>query len=283
MDPVQRLLEIMARLRDPEGGCPWDLRQTYATIVPYTLEEAYEVADAIQRGDMGELRDELGDLLFQIVFYSQIAREEGHFDFGAVARGIGDKMVRRHPHVFADAAYADDDQLREAWEGAKAEERAGRAESAEPSQLDGVARALPALIRAEKLQKRAARVGFDWPDAHGAFAKTREELDEIEAELEHADPDRLQDELGDLLFAMVNVVRLLGLDAEQTLSRANEKFERRFRAMEAALRLAGRSELGGLSLEELDAAWEEVKRDERGGTQTASARSEEGVGNEPKG
>jgi len=283
MDPVQRLLEIMARLRDPEGGCPWDLRQTYATIVPYTLEEAYEVADAIQRGDMGELRDELGDLLFQIVFYSQIAREEGHFDFEAVARGICDKMVRRHPHVFADAAYEGDDQLREAWEGAKAEERAARAASAEPSQLDGVARALPALIRAEKLQKRAARVGFDWPDARGAFAKTREELDEIEAELEVADPDRLQDELGDLLFAMVNVVRLLGLDAEQTLSRANEKFERRFRAMEAGLRVAGRSELEGLSLAELDAAWEAVKLDERGGTRTAGVRSEEGVGNEPKG
>jgi len=276
MDSVHRLLEIMARLRDPDHGCPWDLRQTYATIVPYTLEEAYEVADAIQRGDMRELRDELGDLLFQIVFYSQIAREQGHFDFDTVARGICDKMVRRHPHVFADAAYEDDEQLREAWEGAKAEERAAREVNTEPSQLHGVARALPALIRAEKLQRRAARVGFDWPDAHGAFAKTREELDEIEAELEVADPDRLQDELGDLLFAMVNVVRLLGLDAEQTLSRANEKFERRFRAMEAALRLAGRSQLRELSLEELDAAWEAVKLAERAGTGTGVARSEEG-------
>ncbi|MGB5775482.1 MAG: nucleoside triphosphate pyrophosphohydrolase, partial [Sedimenticolaceae bacterium] len=159
MEAVQRLLTIMARLRDPEGGCPWDRRQTYATIVPYTLEEAYEVADAIQRGDMRELRDELGDLLFQIVFYSQIAREEGQFDFHDVAQGICDKMVRRHPHVFAEAKVTDEAQLRQAWEQNKAEERAGRHQAAEASQMDGVARALPALIRAEKLQKRAARVG----------------------------------------------------------------------------------------------------------------------------
>ena len=275
MDSVRRLLEIMARLREPERGCPWDLRQTYATIVPYTLEEAYEVADAIQRGDMRELRDELGDLLFQIVFYSQIAHEEGHFDFDTVARGICDKMVRRHPHVFGDAAYRDDAQLREAWEGAKAAERAAREAGSEPSQLDGVARALPALIRAEKLQRRAARVGFDWPDAHGAFVKAREELDEIEAELDAADPDRLQDEFGDLLFAMVNVVRLLGLDAEQTLSRASEKFERRFRAMEAALRAAGRPDLRRLTPDELDAAWEGVKCAERAGTRVGVARSED--------
>ncbi len=266
MDPMRRLLEIMVRLRDPAEGCPWDLRQTLATIVPYTLEEAYEVADAIQRGDMRELRDELGDLLFQIVFYSQIAREQGHFDFDAVARGICDKMVRRHPHVFADAAYHDEEQLREAWENTKAEERAARHAAEGASQLDGVARALPALIRAEKLQKRAARVGFDWPDVHGALAKTREELDEIEAEMDEADPDRLEDELGDLLFALVNVVRLLGLDAEQTLSRANEKFERRFRAMEHALHAAGRAELRALTLEQLDEAWEAVKRAEREGT-----------------
>lgn len=266
MDPMHRLLEIMARLRDPKGGCPWDLRQTYATIVPYTLEEAYEVADAIQRGDMRELRDELGDLLFQIVFYSQIASEEGHFEFNDVARGICDKMIRRHPHVFADAVFQDDEQLRESWEKTKAEERAGREENSETSHLDGVARALPALIRAEKLQKRAARVGFDWADARGAFDKTREELAEIEAELDTADPDRLQDELGDLLFAMVNVVRLLGLDAEQTLSRANEKFERRFRAMESSLRAAGQPDMRELTLTQLDTAWERVKLDEREGT-----------------
>ena len=181
MESMNQLLEIMARLRDPDSGCPWDQRQTYTTIVPYTLEEAYEVADAIQRGEMAELRDELGDLLFQIVFYSQIAREEGHFGFADVARGICDKMIRRHPHVFADAEYVDDEQLRHAWESKKAEERAERGEAVETSQMDGVARALPALIRAEKLQKRAARVGFDWPDARGAFDKTREELDEVQA------------------------------------------------------------------------------------------------------
>ena len=194
MEAMGQLLEIMQRLRDPDGGCPWDQRQTYATIVPYTLEEAYEVADAIQRGDMAELRDELGDLLFQIVFYSQIAREEGHFGFDDVARGICDKMIRRHPHVFDDAEYADDEQLRQAWEAKKAEERADRgvtAETVETSQMDGVARALPALIRAEKLQKRAARVGFDWPDAQGAFDKTREELDEVQAEIDSGDRSRL--------------------------------------------------------------------------------------------
>jgi MazG family protein len=264
MDAVQQLLEIMARLRDPDGGCPWDLRQTYATIVPYTLEEAYEVADAIQRGDMLELRDELGDLLFQIVFYSQIASEEGYFDFHAVARGICDKMVRRHPHVFDDAEYADDEQLRQAWEAKKAEERAGRVAEHLGSQMDGVARALPALIRAEKLQKRAARVGFDWPDARGAFDKIREELDEVETEVERCDEARLHDELGDLLFAMVNVIRLLDADAEQTLSQANEKFERRFRRMEEQLRNAGHEDLRVLSLQALDNAWEAVKRDEAG-------------------
>ncbi|MGB5651916.1 MAG: nucleoside triphosphate pyrophosphohydrolase, partial [Sedimenticolaceae bacterium] len=201
MDAMRQLLEIMARLRDPDDGCPWDLRQTYGSIAPYTLEEAYEVADTIQRGDMNELRDELGDLLFQIVFYSQMAHEEGHFDFDDVARGICDKMIRRHPHVFADAEYADDEQLRHAWEQKKAEERAAREDAGPASQMDGVARALPALIRAEKLQKRAARVGFDWPDARGAFDKTREELDEVQAEMENGYQARLQDELGDMLFA----------------------------------------------------------------------------------
>lgn len=264
MQAMQQLVEIMARLRDPKDGCPWDQRQTYASIVPYTLEEAYEVADAIQRGDMQELRDELGDLLFQTVFYSQIAREQGHFDFDDVARGICDKMIRRHPHVFADAQYNDDEQLRQAWEAKKAEERSVRSDGAPPSQMDGVARALPALIRAEKLQKRAARVGFDWPDPRGAFDKTREEFDEVEAELASGDPDRLQDELGDMLFAMVNVVRLLGLDAEQTLSRANEKFERRFRAMEDQLIAQGMADMDSLSLEQLDAVWERVKAGERG-------------------
>ena len=266
MKEVNRLLEIMARLRDPDTGCPWDRRQSYASILPYTLEETYEVADAIQRGDFADLRDELGDLLFQIVFYCQIAQEEQRFDFQDVVRGICDKMVRRHPHVFADAQYRDDEQLHSAWEQAKADERAQRSSAGQTSQMDGLARALPALIRAEKLQRRAARVGFDWPDARGAFDKTREEFAELEAELDARDTDRVQDELGDLLFAMVNLVRLLGHGAEQTLRRANEKFERRFRSMEQVLRAAGHGDLQALSLEEMDAAWERVKAAEQAGT-----------------
>ncbi|MCG7927771.1 MAG: nucleoside triphosphate pyrophosphohydrolase [Candidatus Thiodiazotropha taylori] len=259
MEAMQRLLEIMSNLRDPEKGCPWDLRQTYHTIVPYTLEEAYEVADTIQRGEMGELRDELGDLLFQIVFYSQIAREEGHFDFNDVASGICEKMVRRHPHVFADAEYQNDKQLRQAWEQQKAEERAEQKQSTQSSHMDGVAHALPALIRAEKLQKRAARVGFDWPNVQGALEKVREEFAEVEDEMDKPHQQGLEEELGDLLFSMVNVLRLLGMDAEQTLSRANEKFERRFRSMEKLLNEAG-SDLQDQSLEVLDAAWEKVKQ-----------------------
>jgi len=264
MDAMLQLLEIMRRLRDPDRGCPWDQRQTYGSIVPYTLEEAYEVADAIQRKDMPELRGELGDLLFQIVFYCQIAQEEGHFGFNDVAQGICDKMVRRHPHVFADAEYADDEQLRQAWESEKAEERAAVSAQSQTSQMDGVARALPALIRAEKLQKRAARVGFDWPDVRGAFDKTREEFDEVQAEMGGVDQARLEDELGDLLFAMVNVVRLSGMDAEQALSRANEKFERRFRVMEQQLKADGHDDMRKLSLQDLEAVWENVKRQERG-------------------
>lgn len=264
MQAMQRLLEIMGQLRDPVNGCPWDLRQTYDSIVPYTLEEAYEVADTIRRGEMAELRDELGDLLFQVVFYSQIAKEEGHFDFNDVAGGICEKMIRRHPHVFSDAEYQNDDALRHAWEQKKEEERVRLKGSAPASQMDGVARALPALIRAEKLQKRAARVGFDWPDVRGALDKVDEELHEVRDEIDGADRDRLQDELGDLLFSVVNAVRLLGLDAEQALSRANEKFERRFRAMEGMLHEAGTPDMRTLSLEELDAAWERAKQSESG-------------------
>ena len=208
---------------------------------------------------MAELRDELGDLLVQTVFYSQIAREEGHFDFDDVARGICEKMIRRHPHVFADVDYADEEALRKAWEQQKAQERAARSSEEMPSQMDGVARALPALIRAEKLQKRAARVGFDWPDAGGAFAKTREEFDEVETEITRGDRKGLGDELGDMLFAMVNVVRLLGFDAEQALSQANEKFERRFRWMERTQQAEAGAGLEMLSLNELERLWERAK------------------------
>lgn len=261
MHPIERLLDIMASLRDPQTGCPWDIKQTYATVAPYTLEEAYEVADAIERGDMEELRAELGDLLFQIVFYSQIAREEGRFDFTDVVDGICAKMLRRHPHVFADAQFADDEELRHAWEAGKSAERAERS-ALPPSQMDGVAVALPALVRAEKLQRRAHRVGFDWPDVRGALAKTREELAEVEEALTDGDPARITDELGDMLFAMVNVVRMAGLDAEQTLAHANRKFERRFRAMEGRLLAQGVADLTALDLAALELAWQAVKADE---------------------
>lgn len=259
---IEQLLDIMSRLRDPDSGCPWDLRQTYESIVPYTLEEAYEVADAIQRGDMLELRDELGDLLFQVVFYSQIAKEEGHFDFGQVTEAISEKMLRRHPHVFADAEYVSDEELHKAWEQGKAAEREKRKKQENHSQLDGVARALPALIRAEKLQKRAARVGFDWADVTGAIEKLNEEIGEVKAEITTGEQHRIQDELGDLLFSVVNVVRLCGMDAEQSLSMANEKFERRFRKMEQNLIARGTTDLHELSEQQWDDAWEAVKSDQ---------------------
>jgi len=260
---VDQLLHIMARLRDPEKGCPWDIKQTYATILPYTLEEAYEVADAIERGDMQELRDELGDLLFQVVFYSQIAQEEGHFDFEQVAAGICEKMLRRHPHVFADARFESDEELHRAWERTKAQERAGKQEKVDHSQMAGVTKALPALMRAHKLQKKAAGVGFDWPDVSGAFDKTREEIAEVEQALQAGDTDHLEEELGDLMFAMVNIVRLLGFKAEHSLRRANDKFEHRFRRMEHLLAAEGQTQLQQLDLDALDAAWEAVKKEEK--------------------
>jgi ATP diphosphatase len=256
---IDELLAIMDRLRDPEHGCPWDLKQTFRTIVPYTLEEAYEVADAIEHGDWDELPAELGDLLFQVVFYARLGKEAGRFDFADVVSGICRKMLRRHPHVFGDAEFVDDASLHHAWEQAKREERAAAGCVAAPSQLDGVTRALPALVRAEKLQRRAARVGFDWPDAGGAIAKTREEFEEIGQALAEGDRGELEAELGDLMFAMVNVTRLLGFDAEQTLRAANAKFERRFRRMEQLLAGDGPADLAALDLEALDAAWERVK------------------------
>ena len=220
--PVARLLAIMARLRDPKTGCEWDSVQTFETIAPYTIEEAYEVDDAIRRGDMAELKDELGDLLLQVVFHARMAEEAGEFDFHAVAAAIADKMERRHPHLFGAA----DQGGHHLWEQIKAEERGAKGHE---SALDGVASALPALIRAGKLQKRAARTGFDWPDPSGARAKIDEELAEVEA----AAPDGRAEEIGDLLFAVVNWARKLGVEAEEALRAANAKFERRFRAMEA--------------------------------------------------
>ena len=242
--PVARLLAIMARLRDPKTGCEWDSVQTFETIAPYTIEEAYEVDDAIRRGDMAELKDELGDLLLQVVFHARMAEEAGEFDFDAVATAIADKMERRHPHLFGAA----DQGGHHLWEQIKAEERGAKGHE---SALDGVASALPALIRAGKLQKRAARTGFDWPDPSGARAKIDEELAEVEA----AAPDGRAEEIGDLLFAVVNWARKLGVEAEEALRAANAKFERRFRAMEAE---AGPA-FSTLDLEAQEELWQRAK------------------------
>lgn len=239
---IGRLVAIMARLRDPVDGCAWDRAQTFATIAPYTIEEAHEVADAIARDDMLDLKDELGDLLLQVVFHSRMAEEAGHFALTDVAAAICDKMERRHPHLFGDADSPQD------WEAIKAAERGAKATS---GALAGVAQGLPALMRAEKLQKRAARTGFDWPDAEGPRAKVFEEITEID----QAQPDARCEEIGDLLFAVVNWARHLGIDAETALRAANLKFERRFAAMEAA---AG-SDFTALSLSEKEALWQRIK------------------------
>lgn len=261
-DQSASLRAIMARLRDPEGGCPWDVQQTFASIAPYTIEEAYEVADAIERGDMDELKGELGDLLLQVVFHARMAEEAGHFDLAAVEAAICDKMLRRHPHVFGGEAVRDAEHQTAAWETHKAQERAAR-HGPQASALDGVARGLPALLRAEKLQRRAARVGFDWPDTGGVLAKLDEEVQELKAEVvAAAAPQRLLDEVGDLLFSVVNLARHLKVDAEGALRHANAKFERRFRAVEEALRAQGLSPETA-TLEQMDAAWNRAKQ--RGG------------------
>jgi MazG family protein len=257
---MQELLNIMERLRDPENGCPWDLKQTLESIVPYTIEETYEVADAIRRGDMRELRDELGDLLFQVVFYAQLAKEQEAFDFTDVVAAIRDKMLRRHPHVFGDAVIANAEEQRVAWERHKTEERAKRSVH---GLLDGVARSLPALLRAEKLQRRAAKIGFDWSDHRPVAAKVAEELDELRTEIECVAPhERLEEEVGDLLFACVNLARHAGVNPEQGLDTANRKFERRFRFMERQLQAQGR-DLESTGLEELDRLWDLAKQRER--------------------
>jgi MazG family protein len=259
-----RLLEIMARLRDPEGGCPWDLEQTFRTIAPYTIEEAYEVAEAIEHGDMAALKDELGDLLLQVVFHARMAEEAEHFDFEDVAEFVSDKMIRRHPHVFGEEKVASVAAQSASWEAFKAEERAAKAsaDGGAHSALDGVTFGLPALARALKLQKRAARVGFDWPEAVQVFDKIDEELSEIKEEIDNGrDPERVEDEIGDLLFVVVNLARHLQVDPETALRHANGKFERRFRAMEQALATADRP-LEQRSLEDMEAAWQAAKRGE---------------------
>ncbi len=261
---IERLLGVMARLRDPATGCPWDREQSFATIAPYTIEEAYEVADAIASGDKPALKEELGDLLFQVVFYAQMAREEGHFDFAAIAHAIADKMERRHPHVFGDVTIETAAAQTAAWEATKARERAATGTVEKPASiLDGVARALPALTRAEKLTKRAARHRFDWPEAAQVLDKIEEEIGELRTEIvAGASAERLSDELGDLLFACANLARKLDLDPEATLRDANDKFERRFRRVEHLLRDRGRTP-GESTLEEMDALWDEVKTEER--------------------
>ena len=248
---IDRLLRIMARLRDPQTGCDWDRAQTFATIAPYTIEEAYEVSDAIARGDLRDLKEELGDLLLQIVFHARIAEETGHFDFSDVAATIADKMETRHPHIFGDATDIDADREKR-WEALKAKERESKGAT---SAMDGVALALPALLRAEKLQKRAAREGFDWPDTRGPAEKLAEEAQE----LDEAGPNNKLEEAGDLLFSAVNLVRAYGIAAEDALRAANAKFERRYRGMET---LAGGS-LASLTLDQQEDLWQEIKRLER--------------------
>ncbi|WP_339487362.1 nucleoside triphosphate pyrophosphohydrolase [Pseudomonas sp. EL_65y_Pfl2_R95] len=265
------LLHLMARLRDPQHGCPWDLQQSYATIVPYTLEEAYEVADVIERGDFDELPGELGDLLFQVVYYSQLAAEEGRFGFAEVVDSITRKLVRRHPHVFPDGDLygavelpkLDETAVKQRWDEIKAEERAHKAQAPEQlSLLDDVPSTLPSMARAVKLQKRAAQVGFDWPEALPVVDKVREELDEVLEAMSENDAQATAEELGDLLFVVTNLARHLKVDPEMALRAANTKFERRFRFIEQSLRESGR-DIAQCDLEVLDALWGEAKKLEK--------------------
>ena len=255
---LQRLLAIMAQLRDPENGCPWDIEQDFRSIAAYTIEEAHEVAEAIERGDLDDLKDELGDLLFQVVFHARMAEEQGAFDFDDVAEAIAAKLIRRHPHVFGDRTIETAEAQTVNWERIKAEERAERGET-DTSVLAGVSRGLPALRRAVKLQRRAARVGFDWPDIHPILAKLREESEELAAGIEAADQDNIEEEIGDLLFVVSNLARKLKVDPGSALRRSNHKFEQRFRAMEALAAERG-LDLAELDLAAQDALYEEIKR-----------------------
>jgi ATP diphosphatase len=257
---ITRLIEIMAALRDKRTGCPWDIEQNFATIAPYTIEEAYEVAEAIAQDDMRELRDELGDLLLQVVYHAQLAQEIGAFAFPDVVEAITTKMIRRHPHVFGDETAKAAGHAKEVWERVKAEEKRerGRSIPAEKRVLDGVPVALPALLRAMKLQQKASTVGFDWNDPKAVLAKLREELKEIEAEIDDATHERLEDEVGDLLFAAVNLARHLKVDADQALRRTNAKFVKRFSAIEDALAAGGRSPADA-SLDEMEELWQKAK------------------------
>lgn len=262
---IDRLLALMARLRHPSEGCPWDIEQDFASIAPYTIEEAYEVADAIARDDLVALREELGDLLFQVVFHARMAEERSAFRFVDVVEAITDKMVARHPHVFGGAERRDSEAQLRLWEDLKAAERARKQaapDAAPASALDDVPLNLPALSRAQKLQKRASRIGFDWGDARPALAKVAEEHAEVAAAMDEAGQPHLAEEIGDLIFAAVNVARLSGIDAETALRAANTKFERRFKRMESVLSTQGKAP-GAASLDEMDAVWNQVKAEER--------------------
>lgn len=259
--PVFRLLEIMDRLRDPVGGCAWDLEQTFATIAPYTVEEAYEVADAIERNDLGDLKEELGDLLFQVAFHARMAKEQGAFDFADVATAISDKMIRRHPHVFGDVSHRSAGEQTVAWEVLKQQERAGKERH---GILDDVPVGLPALTRAVKLSKRAARVGFVWPSVNEVLDKLDEEVAELKAEVAGGDIEKLRGELGDVLFVIANLARTLDIEPEDALRATNAKFVRRFGFIEAALAERGKTpEMSDLA--EMDALWDEAKAAERAG------------------
>ena len=259
---IARLIEIMAALRTPGSGCPWDLEQNFRTIAPYTIEEAYEVADAIARGDLADLKDELGDLLLQVAYHARMAEEQGAFNFADVVEGITAKMIRRHPHVFADSDGHTAEAVKGLWERIKRQEKAERGEAAPTGALTGVPLALPALTRALKLQDKAGRVGFDWNDPRAVLAKIREEADEIEAELDGADKAKTAAEVGDLLFAVVNLARHLDADPEDILRDTNRKFERRFASIERALAARGQTPKDA-SLAEMDALWDAAKAAEK--------------------
>jgi MazG family protein len=256
---IESLLEVMRRLRDPVGGCPWDREQTFATIAPYTIEESYEVADAIQRGDMRDLKEELGDLLFQVVFHSRLAEEQGLFDFHDVAAAMSEKLIRRHPHVFGDIGGRTADEQNAAWEVTKAEERKAKNKT---GILDDVPVGLPALTRAAKLTKRAARVGFDWPSVNEVVDKLDEETAELKAEIKCGDLDKAREELGDILFVLANLARKLDVEPEDALRMTNAKFVRRFHSIEDALRAQGRTP-DQSNLEEMDSLWNAAKHKER--------------------
>ena len=262
MQSLEKLLEIMRALRDPETGCPWDQKQDFSSITPYTIEEAYEIADAIERGDMHDLKDELGDLLFHVVFYAQLASEQSEFCFDDIVEAINDKLVRRHPHVFADTETGSDEELLKAWEQQKASERSNKEKTeVAGSTLDGIASTLPALKWSEKIQKRAAHTGFDWDDLAPVFAKLNEEIAELKHEVEvENNHERIIDEMGDVLFSCVNLSRHLGVSAEQALRQGNQKFIQRFQQMEKLIAGEGRA-INECSLDELEAQWQKAKLD----------------------